>query len=177
MKIVGISGSLRADSLTYKALALTMHKISAYVTEIEIIDLRDMHLPFCNGSADYPAFPDVARLRMAVKSSQGIILATPEYHGSISGVLKNSLDLLEFEHLEGKICGLIAVCGGVSSNNAINTLRLVCRSVHACAIPEQVIIAEANSAFDAEGRLHDAHVDKKLQEFAIRFVDYVNKLG
>lgn len=177
MKIVGLSGSLRADSLTYKALALTMHKISAYASEVEIIDLREMHLPFCNGSTDYPAFPDVARLRMSVKSSQGIIFATPEYHGSISGVLKNSLDLLEFEHLEGKICGLIAVCGGVSSSNAINTLRLICRSVHACAIPEQVIIADANAAFDSEGRLRDAQIDKKLNDFVLRFVDYVNKLG
>ena len=82
--------------------------------EVEIIDLRKMKLPFCDGGSDYPDYPDVNVLRDKVKAADGLILATPEYHGSLSGVLKNALDLMSFEHLSDKVAGVISVLGGQS---------------------------------------------------------------
>jgi len=71
----------------------------------EIIDLRKLSLPFCNGGDDYSDYPDVAKMQQTVKSAAGLILATPEYHGSVSGVMKNALDLMSFEELSGKVAG------------------------------------------------------------------------
>jgi len=51
-------------------------------------------------------------LREEVKQAHGIILGTPEYLGSYSGVLKNALDLMGFEEFEGKMLGLLGVSGG-----------------------------------------------------------------
>ncbi|EHC09046.1 NADPH-dependent FMN reductase [Fischerella thermalis JSC-11] len=88
VKIVGIGGSLRADSYSQIALRLAAQRVEALDAEVEILDLREMQLPFCNGEQEYPDYPDVQKLQNAVSRADGLILATPEYHGSISGVLE-----------------------------------------------------------------------------------------
>jgi multimeric flavodoxin WrbA len=61
-----------------------------------------------------------------VRAAQGIILATPEYHGGYSGVLKNALDLMGFEEFEGKVRGLVGVSGGgMGAFGSLNNLRAV----------------------------------------------------
>lgn len=102
VRIVGIGGSLRPNSYSQMALSLATQRVEA-LAEMEILDLRKMQLPFCNGEDEYPGYPDVEQLRNTVKQADGLILATPEYHGGVSGVLKNALDLMGFEQLDGKV--------------------------------------------------------------------------
>jgi FMN reductase len=175
MKILGIAGSLRQDSITNKAILLAMEKIQSTEIETEIIQLRDMNLPFCDGGSSYNNYPDVERFRQKVKQSNAILLVAPEYHGSVSGALKNALDLLEIEHVKGKVVGLIAICGGVSNTGALNTLRIICRWLHAFVIPEQIVIAEADTAFDIEGKLRDGQLDAKLKEMIDHLVLFASK--
>lgn len=176
MKIIGICGSLRENSQTQMALEIVMHKVAGHDVTVELLNLRDFHLPFFDGTNDYPAFPDVNKLRDIVKSSDGIVLATPEYHSNVSGVLKNALDLLDFEHAEGKVFALISVVGGPSSSNAINSLRIICRSLHAWVIPEQVIISESGQAFDENGETRDPHLKKRLHDLADQLVKHATTL-
>ena len=136
VKIVGISGSLREGSYSFQALNLVAQRLSDLGATVEIIDLRSLNLPFCHGGKDYSDYPDVAKLQQTVKAADGLILATPEYHGSVSGVMKNALDLLTFDELSGKVTGLISVLGGQSNSNALNDLRVIMRWVHAWVIPE-----------------------------------------
>ncbi|MFN7566008.1 MAG: NADPH-dependent FMN reductase, partial [Microcystis sp.] len=103
IKIVGINGSLRPGSYSAMALEVAISRVGALGIETEIIDLRKLSLPFCNGGDDYSDYPDVAKMQQTVKSAAGLILATPEYHGSVSGVMKNALDLMSFEELSGKV--------------------------------------------------------------------------
>ncbi|MBA2729043.1 MAG: NAD(P)H-dependent oxidoreductase [Parachlamydiaceae bacterium] len=175
MKILGIAGSLRQDSFSYKTLLVAMQKIKNPEIEQEIIQLRDLNLPFCDGSSDYDNHSDVALFRQKVRESKAILLAAPEYHGSVSGALKNALDLLEVEQVKGKVIGLIAVCGGVSNTGAINTLRIVCRWLHALVIPEQIVIAEAFTAFDERGQLRDPQLDAKLKEMVDHLVLFADR--
>ena len=88
VKIVGIVGSLRIDSYSALALQQATNRAKALGAEVEILDLKEMKLPFCDGGSEYPQYPDVETLRAKVKAADGLILATPEYHGSVSGVLK-----------------------------------------------------------------------------------------
>jgi FMN reductase len=176
IKIVGIGGSLRSESYSQQALTLTAQRLEALGAEVEIFDLRTMNLPFCNGESDYPDYPDVERLREAVKNAHGLILATPEYHGSVSGVLKNALDLMSFEHLSNKVTGLMSVLGGQSNNNALNDLRIIMRWVHAWVIPEQVAIGQAWKAFGADGKLLDEKLSERFDQFAQSLVESTQKL-
>lgn len=107
--------------------------------------MRDYNLYFCDGllnqsvNVKSPNNADIFRSKL--KGAQGIVIATPEYHGSYSGVLKNALDLCGFDEFEGKIVGLVGgylffvfngiyslVSGGVMGGlTAINSLRDVSR--------------------------------------------------
>lgn len=176
VKIVGIGGSLRPDSYSQQALSLAAQRVTALGANTEILDLRTMQLPFCNGEEAYPDYPDVEKLRQAVKEADALILATPEYHGSVSGVLKNALDLMSFEQLDGKVAGLISVLGGQSNSNALNDLRVIMRWVHAWVIPEQIAIGQAWKAFGSEGKLLDEKVSQRFDEFAQSLVENTQKL-
>lgn len=176
VKIVGIGGSLRAGSYSQLALSLAAERAAAWGAEVEVLDLRSLDLPFCDGDNDYQQYPDVEKLREAVKSADGLILATPEYHGSVSGVLKNALDLMSFEHLDGKVVGAISVLGGQSNNNALNDLRTILRWVHAWVIPEQIAIGQAWKAFDADGKLLDDKLSTRFDDFARSLVENTAKL-
>ncbi|MEL6578648.1 MAG: NADPH-dependent FMN reductase [Cyanobacteria bacterium J06621_12] len=171
IKIVGIIGSLRPDAYSALALKQAMERISALGAATEILDLREMQLPFCNGGSDYPEYPDVEVLREKVKAADGLILVTPEYHGSVSGVLKNALDLMSFEHLSGKVTGVISVLGGQSNSNALNDLRIIVRWVHGWVIPEQIAIGQAWQAFDESGKLKDSKLGERFDKFAQSLVD------
>lgn len=176
VKIVGIGGSLRPDSYSQLALSLVGQRLEALGADVEVLDLRQMNLPFCNGEDDYQDYPDVEKLRHAVAQADGLILATPEYHGSVSGVLKNALDLMSFEQLDGKVTGLVSVLGGQPNSNALNDLRVIMRWVHAWVIPEQVAIGQAWKAFDSSGKIIDEKLSQRFDQFAQSLVENTQRI-
>jgi FMN reductase len=176
VKIVGISGSLRPGSYSRQALNVAAQRVIALGANMEVLDLQTLQLPFCDGGDDYPSYPDVVRLRQAVQAADALILATPEYHGSVSGVLKNALDLMSFDQLSGKVTGLISVLGGQPNSNALNDLRVILRWVHAWVIPEQVAIGQAWKAFAEDGKILDEKLAQRFDQFAQSLVDSTRKL-
>lgn len=176
VNIVGIGGSLRSGSHSHQALELAVQRIETLGATVEILDLRKMNLPFCNRDQDYTDHPDVQKLQDTVKQADGLILSTPEYHGGVSGVLKNALDLMSFEHLADKVTGLISVLGGQSNSNALNDLRLIMRWVHAWVIPEQIAIGQAWQAFGPDGKILDEKLAERFDQFAQSLVENTRKL-
>jgi FMN reductase len=164
--VVGICGSLRSGSYTRMTVRIALKGAQEVGARIQLIDLKDYQLVFCDGKEDQNSFPeDVFRLRRAVSQAGGIILGTPEYHGSFSGVLKNTLDLMGFEEFEGKMIGLVGVSGGqLGAVNALNSLRTVGRALHAWVIPEQASVPEAWNVFDESGAMKDAGLEKRVKE-------------
>ncbi len=176
VKIVGIGGSLRTESYSMQALRLAGDRTKALGADVQILDLKDMNLPFCDGGSDYPDHPDVEVMRRAVTAADGLILSTPEYHGSVSGVIKNALDLMSFDHLDGKVAGVISVLGGQSNSNALNDMRVIMRWVHAWVIPEQIAIGQAWKAFDKAGNLVDEKLSERFDVFAKSLVENTKRL-
>ncbi len=166
VRIVAICGSLRPGSYTRMALQVALRGARETGAEATLIDLREYQLTFCDGKENESGYPKgVFRLRDEVKRAHGVILGTPEYHGGVSGVLKNALDLMGFEELEGKMIGLVGVSGGAfGSVHALSHLRTIGRALHAWVIPEQVAISEAWKAFDKEGNPTNLELEKRLLE-------------
>lgn len=166
IQVAGICGSLRKGSFTRMALHVALAGAKEAGAQTRMIDLSEYHLIFCDGKEDESGYPkDVFTLREDVRAAQGIILATPEYHGGYSGVLKNALDLMGFEEFEGKMLGLVGVSGsGMGAVGAMNNLRAVGRALHAWVIPEQASIPEAYKVFDESGTLNDSAFEKRLKE-------------
>lgn len=176
IRVVGLGGSLRPNSYSQQLLALAGQQVDAQGAAMEILDLRTLNLPFCHGGKDYSDYPDVARLQQTVKAADAVILSTPEYHGGVSGVLKNALDLMSFEELEGKVFGVMSVLGGQPNSNALNDLRLIIRWVHGFVIPEQVAVGQAWKAFDDQGNLVDEKLAERVDTLARSLVETATRL-
>lgn len=166
LRVVAINGSLRPGGFTGKALCIALEGARERGAQTQLINLADYDLPFCNGSKDAASYgPDVARLRQEISAATGIILGTPEYHGSYSGVLKNALDLCGFQEFEGKMVGLLAVSGGsMGATNALSGLRVVGRSLHAWVVPHEASIPQAWRQFDDEDNLKDGQMAERVRE-------------
>ncbi|MFL7867788.1 MAG: NADPH-dependent FMN reductase [Anaerolineales bacterium] len=164
LNVIGICGSLRQDSYSRMALSIALQGAAERGAGTRIIDLNDYDLVFADGrDTPYPA--GVQRLKEHVKAADGIIIATPEYHSGMSGVLKNAIDLMGFDQFGGKMIGLVGVSGGaMGAVNALNSLRAVGRSLHAWVIPHQVSIPEAWKLFNQQGQLTDQNIQERLLE-------------
>jgi len=165
IQIVGISGSLRVGSYTRRAVEIALQGAAESGAETRIINLKDYELIFRDGKDEGHYPPGVFRLREDVKRADGLILGTPEYHGDLSGVLKNALDLMGFDEFEGKMIGLVGVSGGrMGAHDALGTLRNVGRALHAWVIPEQASVPEAWKVFTDDGKITDPQLETRLKE-------------
>jgi len=165
IRVAAICGSLNSESKTRAALKIALDGAQSVGAEIQLIDLRDYELVFCDGGHDHNYPADVFRLRKDVQQAQGIILGTPEYHSGPSGVLKNALDLMGFKEFQGSVVGLVGVAGGATGAiNSLNSLRTVARSLRAWVIPEQVSIAQAWKVFDSTGNVMETSLEERLLE-------------
>jgi len=172
IRVVAISGSLRTGSYTTMALKIALDESAKAGAETHFIDLRDYDLVFA-GSKSKTAVPGVVRLAGEVRRADGILLGTPEYHGSFSGVLKNALDLMGFDEFEGKMIGLVGVSAGhMGAFDALNSLRNVGRALHAWVVPEQVSLPDASSHFDEQGRLKNPELEQRLRQLGRRVADF-----
>jgi len=165
VRVVGICGSLRKESYTRLAVKVALRGAEEAGAEAQLIDLRDYQLVFCDGGDRGDSLPkDVVRLSEEVKRAQGILLATPEYHGGYSGVLKNALDLMGFDEFEGKMIGLIGVSGGsMGAFGALSALRSVGRALHAWVVPEQAAVANVDEVFDDKRNCKDEAIERRLK--------------
>lgn len=146
IKVLGICGSLRPSSVTAHAVKVALEGARIAGADISFLDLADLDLPFCDARDDDGSYPaSVMNFRTAIKDVQGVILGTPEYHNSLTGALKNALDLCGFDEFEHKMVGVIGVAGGgMGAINSINHLRTIMRGVGAWVVPHQVSISNSS---------------------------------
>lgn len=163
-KIVCIAGSPRKKSMTLKALKVLTQELEAQGLEAEIFDCAELELAF-------PGRPDTAdgtRLLQAVRGAAGIVLATPEYHGSFSASLKLAIENLDYPSaLQGKPIALLGVASGrIGAIKSIEALRSICGHVGALTVPGSVSLAGVHKLFDAEGRCTDKPTEEALKGLA-----------
>lgn len=174
-KILGLGGSLREGSTTTQALRLALAGAESAGAQTRLIDLAAFPLPVFHGTYTLDAYTasereSVIQLLDAVAGAQGIILASPTYHNTISSALKNALELLEVYNEDGpgrftgKVVGLVTVQGGTSGtgNNTLTTMLLAARAMHAWVTPTMVSVPGSRSAF-ADGLALDASIKQRLQ--------------
>jgi len=167
VRVVGLPGSLREGSYTVATVRHALEGARQAGADTDLVDLRELDRPFCDGNEDESAYPDdVFELRERVQAAEGIVLGTPEYHGSYSGVLKNALDLMGFDEFETKMIGLVGVSGGrMGAQGAMSALREVGRALHAWVVPSQAGVPRAWDAYDDETlELADDDLRRRVEE-------------
>lgn len=181
VNVLGISGSLRASSTARKALEHALAGAASAGARARLLDLRELDLPlYDEDEARYtPAQrAAIARLQEAAEAADALLLASPEYHGGMSGVLKNAIDHLAGRHFRGKAAGIVAVAGGrVAPVSTALMLRTVLRQLGAVAVPQQVLLPEAEKLFDAGGNLADEELARRLADLGAEVVRLARALA
>lgn len=176
VRVLALCGSLRKTSATLKAVRIALEGARRAGADVTLADLAFYELAFCTGSAAVESKGrDFPRLREKVRAAHGLIVATPEYHGSFSGVLKNTLDLHDSDDLQGKVVGLVAVAGGKQgANGALAHLRVVLKALKAWVLPREVSLADSHKAFAEDGSLLDPALQDRLANLGREVARYVS---
>ncbi|MFO7767420.1 MAG: NADPH-dependent FMN reductase [bacterium] len=150
--VVFLCGGYTPSSRTHVTLQAVAEPLEEAGVSIRFVCLDELPLPLLDPSR--PFHPDSDRLKEWVTEADAVAVGSPEYHGAMSGSVKNLLDYLSKEELSGKPAGLVATSGGVKGGtNTLNMLRLIFRAFHAHALPQQVAVSEED--FDEIGDLAD----------------------
>jgi NAD(P)H-dependent FMN reductase len=172
MKILAISGSMNANSSTKKATEITIQAAKKAGGTVELIHLADLPLPIFDCRKDKTTYPEnVHQFINKVEEADGLILSSPEYHGSLTGALKNALDFVGGRQMEGKVVALLATAGSaLGATNTLNTLQLICRNLHAWPLPLSPSVPRAYDAFNEDGTLKDKKLQERLEELGYQLV-------
>ena len=160
-------------NFTSKALALVVDELKKHKdVEVDLVDPASMRLPL-PGRGDGSSEAQV--LQENVSMATGIILATPEYHGSFSSVMKLVIENLGFPSvLSGKPVALLGVAAGqIGAIKALEQLRSVCSHIGAIVLPGPVSVAGVQRLFDEQGHCLDEGIEKRIRSVATNLVDYI----
>ena len=177
--IIGIGGTPRANSSTERALSLALKAVEGGGATTRLFGGEFLErLPHFNPGPGGPS-PEQAELAQAVREADGIILATPGYHGSLSGVVKNALDTLELTrndaapYFHGKPVGIIITADGAQAGGT--TLMAVRAIIHAmrgwptpfgAALNSKDLFEPGGSCRDPKDGWQIATVAEQVMEFA-----------
>ena len=175
VRIAAILGTSRPGNRTSRALALAVDEL-AKSPEVLVtwLDPAELDLPFPGRSGE---FPGRDRLQAAVRDADGVLFATPEYHGSYAAALKLVIENLGFPSvLAGKPAALIgAASGAIGAVKALEHLRSVLSHVGMIVLPGPVSIAGVHRVFDAEGNCLDEAVEARTRKLAGNLLAYVER--
>lgn len=178
VRVVGIGGSLRADSQSERALRIALGGAEAAGARTTIISGTALMLPFYD-----PAVPErpeaAAHLVESLREADGVLLVSPGYHGTVSGLFKNALDYMEDlrhdarPYLDGRAVGCVAAAYGWQA--AVTTLTALRSIVHALRGWPTPLGAAVNSnqvKFDVDGGCSDEQVAETLRMIGGQVVEF-----
>jgi chromate reductase len=174
IRIVVIKGSVRPGNYTNMAAALVIDELGRDPkVSVEVVDPGTLNLPFPGQVSDSG---DSARLQKLVSEATGVILVTPEYHGTFSSVMKLMIENLGFPSaLAGKPVGLLGVAAGsIGAIKSLEHLRGVVSHVGGIVLPLPISVANVQKVFDREGHVLDPKVEKMVRQTAISMMDYIH---
>jgi chromate reductase len=179
LRLLGISGSLRKQSLNTAALHAAAQLLPEAVS-MEIFDLSS--IPIYNDDVREQGFPGpVQRFRDKIASADAVLIATPEYNYSIPGPLKNAIDWASrppSQPFDGKPIAIMGASpGGIGTARSQYHLRQVFVFLNGMLLNRpEVMIASAHTKFDAEGNLVDDAAKEHIRKQLAALVEWTRRL-
>ena len=134
--VLGVAGSIRQGSYSTRTLKIALEYAKKQGAEVRLLDLNTVVLPLYDPSA--PASKEVEHTTEAIAWADAVILASPDYHGSMSGALKNFLDYF-YEEFAGKVFGYI-VASHEKGLTVMEQMRTAVRQCYGWSMPYGVSI-------------------------------------
>jgi FMN reductase len=176
--IVGLGGTTRPGSTTERALRIALAAAAARGAETILLGAADLELP-AYAPESPTRTPAALRLVAALRRADGVVLASPGYHGGVSGLVKNALDYAEDlradsePYFEGRSVGCIATAAGWQATaTTLVALRSITHALRGWPTPLGVCINTAGPVFDGEGACRDDAITQNLRTLADQTFDF-----
>jgi FMN reductase len=177
--IVAVGGTLRANSSTEKAMRHVLAAAQRAGARTRLISGSSLQLPMYEPGN--PERSDAARELVAeLALADGIVLGSPGYHGSISGLVKNALDYAEDlrqdrrPYFSGRAVGCIATAGGwPGAVNTLGALRDIVHALRGWPTPLGAAINSTENVFDESGTCVVPRIAQMLDVIAAEVLSFV----
>lgn len=177
-RIVGIGGTSRVNSSSELALRACLEAAAALGADTEIFSGESLELPIYSGGA-LPS--EARRLVEALRRCDGLVLASPSYHGAISGALKNALDYAEElrkdprPYLDGRAVGAIVCAYGPQAiGTTLVGIRSIVHALRGWPTPMAAGINSSGRIFDEAGRCIDDGARDQLDLVAAQVFEFAS---
>ena len=168
IRLLGVCGSMREKSYSSQLAIIVLAAAREHGAETRMLELNTLDLPIYNPDKECPDHPGLNALTEAVNWADAFLLASPDYHGSMSGAMKNFLDFYWAE-FAGKLFGYVCA----SHEKGLTVMEQMRTSVRQCygwSLPYGVSV-HGSQDFDSSG-LKNAQVARRVEMLARDLVVY-----
>jgi FMN reductase len=178
--VVGIGGTAGGSSSTERALAIAMKAVAARGVDTQMFGGEFLaRLPIYVPKAPQRTAEEIQFVE-TVRRADGLMIASPGYHGSVSGMIKNALDLLEETardsrvYLSGMPVGLVVTAyGWQATGSTISALRSIVHALRGWPTPMAAAINTSASRFGDDGTCEDPAVTAQLGLIGDQVADFL----
>jgi len=186
-KILAFAGSTRTESFNKQLVKVAVAGAQAAGADVTLIDLRDLPMPLYDGDLEaQEGIPAAAqRFKSLLLAHQGLLIASPEYNSSITGVLKNAIDWASRSAPDekplacfvGKTAALMSASpGALGGLRGLVHLRAILGNIHVLVLPDQLAVPRAHEAFNADGGLNDTRQQTAVERLGHTLTTMLTKL-
>lgn len=176
--IAGIGGTATPNSSTERLLRHALDRCAALGAETLMFDGAALDLPMYAPSERARSAKTLALID-GLRRAQGIIIASPGYHGTVSGLIKNALDYVQdmaeddAVYFEGRAVGLIAAAAGwQATGTTLATLRSITHALRGWPTPMAVAVNSVQPVFGEDGAIADPGIAAQLDILASQVVTF-----
>jgi FMN reductase len=165
-RVLGVAGSTRGQSYSTRALKIVLEHAKKQGAEVRLLELGKAALPLYNPNSE--ASKEVEQAAEYVGWADAIVLATPDYHGSMSGGLKNFLDYF-YEEFAGKLFGYI-VASHEKGLTVMEQMRTAVRQCYGWSMPYGISVGGEQDF--AGSTISNARLAKRVEMMSRDLVVY-----
>ena len=169
-KILMFAGSARKESFNKKLIVAVAGLAKIQGVEVTVIDLKDFPLPIYDGDFEEKKGPpeNAKKLYDLIDAHDYLIIASPEYNGLPSPLLKNTIDWVsrvDFNVFKGKVAAIMSASPGtLGGQRGLTHLRTLLNNLNVITIPQHIAIGGASGAFRPDGGLKDEKQQTKVSD-------------
>ena len=190
IKILGFAGSTRTKSLNKKLVRIGLAAAEAAGAETSYLDLQHLNMPLYDEDQEgREGMPETVRtFRNAVKDADGLLIASPEYNGAPTAVLKNAIDWstrpdpMAKDEPRGAVWGgtfvglMCASPGSLGGLRGLTQLQLILSGINAIVLPQQVAVPAAHETIHDDGYLTHERLHTMLEGLSTSMVDMLKRI-
>jgi chromate reductase len=187
-KLLAFAGSARKDSLNKKLLKIAAAGAESADADITLIDLADYEMPLFDQDLEgEQGMPEKAgEFKRLMIAHDGFLIASPEYNSAFSPLLKNTIDWASRSEgddepplvaYRGKTAAILATSpGGLGGMRGLVMLRMLLGNLGVTVLPDQQAVPNGFQAFNDDGTMSDATLEKRIHRLGESLVQFTEKL-